>query len=173
MKRTGFIIVMVGLMSLIAGLFSQQWLNAKQQTMTAPEFHFPDTHGVDHSSDEWKGKVLIINFWATWCPPCREEIPEFIKLQAELKEKGVQFIGIAVEDADPVKDYMAFVDFNYPVLVGGDDASMLAMKMGNVLNTLPFSVVIDQSNKVVHAQMGVFSRDQIMEVVRPLIGRGS
>ena len=133
-----------------------------------PAFTLPDLSGQQRSISEWQGKILIINFWATWCPPCRKEIPEFIKLQQELGDQGLQFIGIAIEEKTSVEEYIDFVKINYPILIGEDAGIALSQKMGNTINALPFSIVVDNKGNIVHRQPGEFSRNQILEVVKPL-----
>ena len=132
-------------------------------------FTLPDLSGQQRSISEWQGKTLIINFWATWCPPCRKEIPEFIKLQQELGERGLQFIGIAIEEKASVEEYIDFININYPILIGGDTGIALAQQMGNIINALPFTIVVDVNGNIVHRHPGEFSRDQILKVVKPLL----
>ena len=88
--------------------------------------NLPDVFGNIHSISEWQGKILIINFWATWCPPCRKEIPEFIALQEQYSAKGLQFIGIAIDDQDSVQEYLVSTKINYPMLIGGVTGIALA-----------------------------------------------
>ena len=85
----------------------------------------PDPDGKDQPLAQWKGKVLVVNFWATWCAPCREEMPMFMKVQREIVPKGVQFVGIAVDQPDKVKQYIVELGLNYPALIGGYGAMEL------------------------------------------------
>ena len=168
------IIVVVAILAIAAGLFSYRTFTAEPQNgPDLPNFSFLDVAGVQRDRSEWDGKILVINFWATWCPPCREEIPEFVKLQEEMGDQGLQFIGIAIEDAEPVKAFMAEITFNYPVLIGEDDGMSLSAQLGNTIGVLPFTAVIDRSGKVVHAHSGPFTREQVMTIVKPLLAGDS
>ncbi|MGH8474670.1 MAG: TlpA family protein disulfide reductase [Methylococcales bacterium] len=132
-------------------------------------FSLPDTQGVVHNIDEWKGKVLVINFWATWCAPCLEEIPRFVELQGSYAKQGLQFIGIAVEDAEAVLDYANKAGINYPILVAGLPGLGLSSDLGNPAGVVPFSVVVNRDRRIVHEHVGVFSLEQIQESVIPLL----
>ena len=79
----------------------------------------PDTSDREQSIGQWKGKVVIVNFWATWCVPCREEMPEFVKAQREFGGRGLQFVGIAVDDPAKVREFATELGLNYPALIGG------------------------------------------------------
>ena len=80
----------------------------------------PDLQGKSQSVSQWKGKVLVVNFWATWCEPCRREMPEFIELQDELRDQGLLFIGIALDQKNKVQQYSKEIGVNYPILLGGN-----------------------------------------------------
>ena len=86
---------------------------------------------------QWQGKVLVLNFWAPWCPPCREEIPDFIRLQQRHGEAGLQFVGVALDDPDKVAAFVDETGINYPILLGGDAGAALCMAAGNRLGGLP------------------------------------
>src|SRR3954454_3608650 len=79
----------------------------------------PDERGVSQALEQWRGKVLVVNFWATWCAPCRDEMPEFVRAQTELGAKGLQFVGIAVDDQEKVAPFVREIGLNYPALIGG------------------------------------------------------
>jgi len=134
-----------------------------------PAFTLPDVSGKQHSSSEWQGRVLVINFWATWCPPCREEIPDFIALQKKLEGKGLQFIGIAIEEQQPVAEYLRSMDNNYPMLIAGDNGVGLSIRMGNMLQAVPFTIVVNRQGEIVRRQPGEFSREELLAVVEPLL----
>ena len=136
---------------------------------TLPDFNLPDVSGNQHTISEWQGKIRIINFWATWCTPCREEIPEFIALQMQYGAKGLQFIGIAIDDQEPVEEYLATTKINYPILLGGLNGIALAHQLGNVMDAVPFTLVVNQQGQIIHRHPGTFSREQIIEIITPLL----
>lgn len=113
-----------------------------------PDFVLQDKDGKERYVQEWDGKVLVINFWATWCPPCREEIPGFIRLQNKYADRGLQFVGIALQTAAEVQDFIAELGINYPVLVGLDDVIKVAEDYGNKSGVLPYTVIIDREQKI-------------------------
>lgn len=129
----------------------------------------PDTAGREQSLGQWKGKVLVVNFWATWCAPCREEMPEFVKAQRELGPKGLQFVGIAIDQRDKVVEFVQELDVNYPALIGGFDAMELSRAMGNSLMALPFTVIVDRDGRVAHTQLGPLKPAQLRAIVGNLL----
>ena len=165
------LILIAGIIALAGGLALQ---NSKMLSQTKAEpaplqFSLPDVSGKQHKMSEWQGKILIINFWATWCPPCLKEIPEFINLQKEFGNKGLQFIGIAVDDLQSVKEYLKTININYPMLIGGEQAIVLSHKLGNIVNAVPFTLIINQQGLIVHRQPGELSNEKIIEIIEPLI----
>jgi peroxiredoxin len=119
-----------------------------------PDFSLPDKDGNMRFVQEWDGQVLIINFWATWCPPCREEIPEFIKLQSKYAKQGLQFIGIALNKAEEVQNFAIEFGMNYPILVGEQAVIGVAGDFGNRVGLLPYTVVIDRNRRIVFIKKG-------------------
>ena len=118
---------------------------------------------------QWQGKVLVVNFWATWCAPCRKEIPEFVKMQADLESKGLQFVGIAIDEADPVRTYAKQVGINYPILIGELDATELGRALGNEMGGLPFTVVFDRGGRVVKTVLGGTNEAHLAPILQPLL----
>lgn len=174
MNRKILVFCLVALIAAAAGIAFygyREQAPAPATIESGPELNFtlPDLQDVPQPIAQWRGKILLVNFWATWCPPCLKEIPEFVKLQAEYQDRGVQFVGIALEDKQPVQDYQSRMKVNYPLLIGGEDAAILAQRLGNVINTVPFTVIVDQQGKIVHRQLGELSREKILEVVEPLL----
>lgn len=134
-----------------------------------PGFTLKDTDGVARNSSEWKGKILIVNFWATWCPPCLEEIPALIDFQEQNSSKGVQVIGVAVDNLEQVKDFIDTFGINYPVMVGSDDAIALSQKMGNRISALPYTAIFDKQGKTIHVQQGKISKEDMKKAINPLL----
>lgn len=170
MKRT-FLIIGVALAALILGVASRQLLTPLLSTPSSPlpEFSFPDLSGRQHSVSEWRGKVLVLNFWATWCPPCREEMPELIALQKQYSEKGLQIVGVAIEDQEPVREFIDFVDMNYPILIAGDAGLPLARQLGNTMGAVPYTLVADRQGRIVYSQAGQVTKEKMQKIIDPLM----
>ena len=113
--------------------------------------------------------MLVVNFWATWCAPCREEIPAFIKVQEKLGPKGLQIVGIAVDQLDKVKPYAAEMQINYPILVGDLEAIDLARQAGNRFGGLPYTVIFDRQGTSIHSQLGGVTQEKLERIVLPLL----
>jgi len=126
---------------------------------------FPDLDGEHTSISRWRGKVMVVNFWATWCTPCREEIPSFVQIQDEFSGKNVQFVGIAADQADKVSAFSREIQVNYPLLIGNMAALDLSVKLGNRISALPFTVVIDREGHLVHRQLGILKPDKLRQLL--------
>ena len=129
----------------------------------------PDPDGKDQALSQWSGKVLVVNFWATWCAPCREEMPMFMRFQRELGPKGLQFVGIAVDQPDKVKQFAGELQLNYPALIGGYGAMELSKVMGNSVMALPFTVIVDREGRVAHTQLGALKEAQLADILSKLL----
>lgn len=135
----------------------------------APDFSLNDASGKLRNVSEWEGKVLVINFWATWCPPCLEEIPHFIELQDKYASQGLQFLGIALENVDTVVDFAKQHGMNYPLLVGERDVIALAGKFGNRVGGLPYTVVLDRNGQINFIKQGPLSSAEAEQVITSLL----
>lgn len=134
-----------------------------------PVFQLPDVDGVEHSIREWDGKVLVINFWATWCPPCLKEIPEFIELQKSLGEEGLQFVGVAIDTPDKVKAFIEEHGINYPVLVSEEKGTLVTNDYGNKLGVLPYTAFINRAGQIVHTHAGAIDKETAERFILPLL----
>ena len=127
----------------------------------APEFSLPDLNGQTLDLSAYRGKVVLLDFWATWCAPCREEIPQFVELQIEYRDQGLQIIGISMDDGpDPVRDFYQRFHMNYPVALGNAKIGEL---YGGVLG-LPIAFLIDRNGRIEAKHIGatdvsVFERE--------------
>ncbi|GFO72399.1 hypothetical protein BJAS_P2611 [Bathymodiolus japonicus methanotrophic gill symbiont] len=143
-----FIALLFFSLLLISTLFAQQFNQQPQHAIPLPEFSLPDTAGVVHSISEWQGKIIVINLWATWCPPCLQEIPEFIQIQAEYADQNVQFIGIAIDEPELVNDYISFININYPILIATTEGGKLSQRLGNTMSAIPFTAIVNQQQEI-------------------------
>lgn len=130
---------------------------------------FKDLKGTAHRLDEWSGRVLVLNFWATWCPPCRREIPAFVDLQRRYQDAGLQFVGIALDEVANVQPFIAEERVNYPMLIGGSEITMFMQTLGNGVGALPFTVVIDRSGKVLARHQGEWQATLLDAYLLPLL----
>jgi len=131
-----------------------------------PEFSLLDLNGERRYLSEWQGKLIAINFWATWCTPCREEIPAFVELQQKYQSQGLQFIGIALQQADEIRDFINEYNVNYPSLYGGDEVVKIASQLGNNIGAMPYTVVINAEGKIAFTHRGPLTKDEAEAVIR-------
>lgn len=131
-----------------------------------PEFSLSDTENKVHSVSEWQSKILVINFWATWCQPCLKEIPDFMALQNQYAKQNVQFIGIAIDDLSSVLRYKNSIGINYPILIASEwDGYELSSRMGNSSNTVPYTVVVNSDRKIIFRYSGAVKKTDLISVI--------
>ena len=171
MKTAGLILIAVAVLALGGGIIARGLLSPTDQTSakSLPDFTLPDVSGQPHAISEWQGKLRVINFWATWCGPCLKEIPEFIELQNHYADKGLQFIGVAIDSPEAVATYLSTININYPILVGDMPAISIAHELGNHIDAVPFTVIVNQQGQIIHQHAGEFSKEQLLEVITPLL----
>jgi len=134
-----------------------------------PVFVLRDLKGIPRTVAAWDGKVLVLNFWATWCQPCRREIPALMDLQKKYGSRGLQIIGIAVDDRDDVKKFVSEFGVNYPILAGEDDAMETATAYGNEIGVLPYSVVVSRTGYIQETYFGELSTSALIQKFVPLL----
>jgi thiol-disulfide isomerase/thioredoxin len=127
---------------------------------------FEGLDGRPHALDEWHGKLLLVNFWATWCTPCLAEIPELLKLEKQYGGRGFQIVGPAVDDPDAVRGMVGQLHIDYPVLLGSPDALIGTMeKLGNSQGALPYSLLVSPEGMVVERQLGAFDKGELAALI--------
>ncbi len=129
------------------------------------EFAATDLEGNLRNIKEWDGKLIFLNFWATWCPPCKKEIPDFIELQKTYGEQGFQIIGIAIDEEDAVREYAEDVGMNYPSLVVQGEGVGLAKRYGNSIGALPYTVIINSDGEISNTISGELSKKRAKELL--------
>lgn len=130
-----------------------------------PEFMLPDLNGQLRNVSEWDGQVLVVNFWATWCPPCQKEMPAFVELQEKYGAQGLQFVGIALDEAGKVQDFIDTIGVDYPNLLGGDKAIKASEDYGNRLGALPYTAVVNREGIIVKTYRGEVSQKSLEKVI--------
>jgi len=129
----------------------------------------PDLEGTPQPLEQWRGRVLVVNFWATWCAPCREEIPGFVRLQARHGTRGLQFVGIAIDQPDKVAEFAREFGINYPLLVGQLDTLELLRQAGNRAGVLPYTLVLDRRGQVVSREPGGLKEARLEGLIQLLL----
>ena len=114
----------------------------------------PDTKNQQRALAEWKGKTLVINFWATWCPPCVAEMPELVELQADMAGRNVQIIGIGIDSPSNIQQVAEKLQISYPLLIAGMQGTELSRQFGNQAGGLPFTVLIGPDGKIHQTYLG-------------------
>jgi thiol-disulfide isomerase/thioredoxin len=120
-----------------------------------------DVAGKPHGLDAYKGRVLVVNFWASWCGPCVREMPALADLSRQYAGKGVQFVGIGVDSEQNVQSFLQKVPVDYPIFVSGFGGADLAREFGNAAGGLPFTVVIDANGAVRSTKLGEIAPDEL------------
>ena len=126
---------------------------------------FLDLDGRTHRLEEWRGKLLLLNFWATWCTPCLKEIPLLVETQQQYGGRGLQIVGIAMDEAEPVRRFKERLQMNYPIMVGQADIARAMDALGDELGAFPFSVLIAPDGRILGRISGDLSREEIKELL--------
>ncbi len=135
------------------------------EVVSHPSFSLPDVEGTSHDLSEWRGKNRLINFWATWCAPCRREIPLLKTFQDEQSGNGFQVIGIAVDFVADVARYAETAEFNYPILVGEQEAMAFAESSGIEFIGLPFTMFVASDGEYLGAYLGELHASHLQRIV--------
>lgn len=130
---------------------------------------YPDLGGRSRRLLEWRGQPLVCNFWATWCAPCREELPLLDAAWRENASNGLQVVGIAVDNAANVQEYLKSMKIGYPVLIAGAAAIDLMRRLGNRSGALPFTVMLDAAGRLRQRRLGAYSAEDLRTEVSGLL----
>jgi len=131
----------------------------------APDFSLTKLSGGHMNLADYKGKLVILNFWASWCPPCRAEIPAFVEMQEKYKDNGVAFLGVAIEDKENVAKFIQEVPINYPTSYGVEEAYDVSAEYGNPDGALPYTLIISPEQIVLESYNGQLSEKILEEVI--------
>jgi peroxiredoxin len=177
--KLGLVLSVVAVLALAAGYGLRTFLHDRARADAAekttiigqprPDFSLPDLEGSPHPISEWDGKVLLINFWATWCPPCKREIPDFIKVREQIGAEQFEVIGIAIDNPKDISDFVKAQGIPYPILHGEGDASQISQAYGNSLGGLPYSVLVDRQGIIRSSKTGEFKPRDLLKQLQPLL----
>jgi len=168
--NTRFLLALAALVILASACTSAKRPTAAEKEKNyrmAPEFALQDAHGQTVRLSDFKGKVVMVDFWATWCGPCKIEIPWFIEFQRKYKDRGFSVIGISLDEGgwQAVRPFVEEAKMNYPVLIGNDE---LASKYGGV-DVLPTTFIIDKQGRIVATHQGLTSKDDFEDTIKKLL----
>ncbi len=175
----------VGLVAAMAALLAGIYTGSQRSGSSAPALpavtaeamaslfatSLEDVSGQSQPFSGWQGRTLVVNFWASWCPPCREEMPAFSRLQDRYAARGVQFVGIALDTADNVRAFAEAHPVSYPLLIGGPAGVDLARQFGNARLVLPYTLLIAADGDLRLVRPGPISESELDLAVRRLLPR--
>ncbi len=161
--------------ALLAGLAGWQlgpWaLNAFQPPpppRSLPVLSLPDLQGRMQSLHQWQGRILVVNLWAAWCPPCRAEMPGFSRLQDKYADKNVQFVGIALDQPEEIAEFSRKTPVHYPLLIGDRNTATLFKELGNRSGSLPFTAIFTADGQLRHIHRGYWQEDDLDDILGDL-----
>ena len=134
-----------------------------------PDFELDDINGATVSAADFDGKVLLLNFWATWCKPCIEEMPMLTRLQHSYAGRGVQVVGIALDDPDKAREFASELAVNYPILVGFTDTVLAGRRYGNRSGMLPYSVLVGVDGIIRWTFLGALNQQELEAQIKVLL----
>lgn len=165
--------IVVASAAVLTGYLTQKGMQPAAAKADASEAlmatRLPDLRGVEQELAQWRGKVMIVNYWATWCPPCIKEIPEFSSVSRRYADQPVQFVGVSIDDVDKVQAFRDEHDVPYPLLIATHSALKLTAELGNAAQALPFTLIVDPSGTIRHAKLGTLSETELEGKIQALL----
>lgn len=135
-----------------------------------PDLSYPDLGGSPQSLQQWRGKVLVLNFWASWCSPCLAEIRHLNAFQREFGARGLQVVGLGLDDPRKLKNVQRSLQIDYPILSADPGESRRVLKgWGNKTGLIPYTVIFDKQGRVAQAHRGVLDESAFDALVKPLL----
>lgn len=177
MTRAGLLVAALALLSVMAGALLYHWIQrteqpspvaaAKVQQITLDAIPLTDINGLETTLSDWRGDLLIVNFWAPWCLPCRREIPLLIEIQRQYADQGVKVLGIALDAHEPVVEFARDYAINYPLFLAGNRISMYNAAFANKSGAIPFTLLLDRDLKIIFSHLGEVTREQLEPQLKP------
>ena len=176
-RRAGLILLATGALAAGLGVTVNWWRTRPKQiaaeataTLFAATFH--DADGQLQPLAQWRGQLLVVNFWATWCPPCVEEMPDLQQARNGYKARGVEVIGIGIDSASKIAAFRDRHRITFPLLVAGAGGSELSRALGNGSGALPYTVLIGQNGRILERHLGQVKPEQLRRWLDTALSRG-
>lgn len=181
MNRTVLLFIAVAVVAGLGGALTGRWLQEDPNDGVAgdgpaalvghprPPFTLGAADGRRVSVTDFEGEVLLVNFWATWCTPCRAEMPMLDALHDDLSGKGLAVVGIALDDVARAREFAERLDIGYTILVGAGDVMATGLAYGNRAGLLPYTVLVDREGTVRWTYLGELDRDTLLAQIQPLL----
>jgi thiol-disulfide isomerase/thioredoxin len=178
MRRVTAVMLVAATIATLAGVYAGITAGVKRIPETAPgpdavarlfAMRMDDAAGKTQEFAQWRGKPLVVNFWATWCEPCRDEMPALARLHQRFSPNGVNFVGIALDTSANVSDFAKIYKISYPLLVAGTEGIELSQDLGNFHSALPFTVILGSDGKALSTRLGRISEHELESVLQGLV----
>lgn len=151
-------------------IFRSAGQNSSQySTQSLYNFNLPNEDGVTQALNQYKGKFIVLNFWATWCSPCREEMPELSALHTEYQTKNVAVLGIAIDELSQMKMFTKETPVSYPLFAAEEEGMGLSSSLGNVKGVLPYTVIINNDGQIIKTYSGRITKPLLEIALKPLL----
>lgn len=178
LSRSNWLILGLAVLAAAVGGYAQHRTQSAHQQATPaiatsligqplPALNLPDLDGQPHPLGAYRGRRVLINLWASWCLPCLKEMPALDQAQHKFGEKGVIVLGIAMDEPTHVRAFLAAHPVNYPILIGHTHSPSTSLKLGNVTQTLPYSLLIDEDGRILAAHSGPMDTAQLEQWLAP------
>lgn len=174
-SKRSLLIILASIVAIFAGLlFTVTQFAQPVAPETGASAHlltktFVDTHGQSQALSQWRGQVLIVNFWASWCPPCREEMPELSALHDQYKAHGLTVLGISTDDVAKMQQYAQESPVSYPLVAADLEGMALARQLGNDREALPYTVILRRDGSIAATIVGRINPEALEQEIKPLL----
>lgn len=174
--KTQHLVTIVAVLAMVAGITGYQFSRPPTQPAPAEGYQvlklkLADADGKPQPMSQWDGQILVINYWATWCPPCLEEMPAFSRLHDKYSNKGITFVGIGIDVPDKIRHYRDSAKISYPLLVGGMDVAGSSAELGNKHQALPFTAIFSRNRELLAVKLGRWMEDDLDRELQAALAR--